>query len=170
MAWRQKFGAKNHHESTPEFDEAMTEYPRTVYNMIAAHAAASPPLTHDQLQARFAICYQAQADLKALIDAAQQDCLTGDGATRPTQWITPISGQGDMGELRHPDDGPDNLLLHHRAYFAAPSSAPGMLLWLFAAPKPDIQLSSDWKSIQDDAIAKAKAARDAHCLYTGGCG
>ncbi|GAA4674566.1 hypothetical protein [Gordonia humi] len=54
-----------------------------------------------------------------------------------------------------PRNGCDAWKLHHRAYFAAPTVWPGVLIWSLAAFKPDQSIATDWADRQDAQIETA---------------
>ncbi len=157
--WSRLFGGRDTHEEAPEYVHSRDVYVKTVYNLIAGYDDPTVVLTRDQKVRRLSVVKQVAADLFALVDKSRADGLAGNGLVPPTEWGYPVRGRESLGEVRYPDHGADVQQLHHRAYFAVPRAWPTVILWLHAAPKPDVKLDTEWATIQDADIDRAITIR-----------
>lgn len=121
------------------------------------------PLSARAMAIRRRIAVQVLADLQMLRRQAVAGTAYGDGVRTGSAWKYPVSDRhGRIGELKHPNDGPDGahrvvdvMGWQYRLYFSRPDVRPGLMLWLQAGRKP---VDGDWRTIQSAHIELAKAA------------
>ncbi|MFC3243970.1 hypothetical protein ACFOJ6_18395 [Gordonia humi] len=156
--WHAALGARNQHEETPEWRGSCDSYVRTMWDFIDDPDA--PPLSAQQVRARLRALKAVKADLLRLVAMARSGEIEGPSnhVQRRNEWSFPVAAGRSvhpMGELRYPRNGCDAWKLHHRAYFAAPTVWPGVLIWSLAAFKPDQSIATDWADRQDAQIETA---------------
>lgn len=156
--WETRYGDRTEHRNTPEFEAAYKKYPEFIFDLLDKYSGHAD-LSLEEKTARARLAQAVAHEFFTLIRTAKQGPLRGDGLKVPTEWLAPVRNQRDMGEVRWPASGCDDLNLHHRAYFAAPRDWPTVMIWLLAAPKPDVGICADWKRLQDETIEEAVTIR-----------
>ncbi|UOW93711.1 hypothetical protein SEA_WRIGLEY_48 [Gordonia phage Wrigley] len=166
--WLAAVGYRSDIHWTPEYQPSRDDYVKRLWDDIRV---PGEDLTKPQVLARLGALHQILADLEDLVARACADQIEGPSSagTGRGEWSFPV-GSGfsshPLGELRQPFDGCDEWGLHHRAYFGAPVSWPGALIWALLDFKPDSSINPKWREIQDASLATAGESVDRYIAAT----
>lgn len=166
-AWLDALGHRDLPTETAEFIAARLGYRRQLWDELSLHDATE--LSRGGRIARLSLIHSIESDLDDLRRRATTTGLPDDGTGSQTYWKYPVgpgwSRHEQLGELRFPRAGFDDLSLQHRIYFGAPPNWPRSLIWSFVGCK--YQGDTGWRSRQDLQILTATNSLRRHLQANG---